>query len=601
MRSRVNKSCIFCVLMVFFCPAAIAVGRVIYVDADASGANDGSSWANAYKYLQDAIGSAESGDEIRVAQGIYKPDQGAGITPGDREATFRLKDGVAIKGGYAGFGQPDPNTRDIKRYETILSGDLNGDDGPNFSNYSENSYCVVYGRHPPVCPTAVLDGFTVRGANGTVGGGMYVTDATIKNCSIVENYVDSYGGGVASVGGGGGGQFVACTIRNNVAGLLGGGVYIYSSPKFINCLIVNNKAGEDGGGIYNRYSFPEILNCTISGNKADSGTGGGLCLSGGMTEIKNSILWDNTAGAEGQEIALLAPDVCTTTRLKVANSCIRGGQAEIYGDLGGVSWGDGIIEVAPLFVDANSGDYHLKSQGGRWDENDGRWMIDDVTSPCIDAGDLCTPIGHEPFPNGGRINMGAYGGTAEASKSYFGKPVCETIVAGDINGDCKVDFADLAIMASHWLKEDIPVNSNSVVKDGIEYYLETDRPFYRVGEKVLIMLKFTNVSEDYVDLKCGYYPDGCWVLLVITDETDNIIWVNFRCPPPGGGGTINLGPSQSSAEYREVWNIMHDNGTDRREDDFFVGPGSYKITADACTSFGSYKKVPVSVLIKVEP
>jgi hypothetical protein len=76
---------------------------------------------------------------------------------------------------------------------------------------------------------------------------------------------------------------------------------------------------------------------------------------------------------------------------------------------------------------------------------------DDVTSPCIDAGDPNSPVGEEPFPNGGRINMGAYGGTAEASKSYFGEPVCETIIAGDINGDCRVDSKDLAILAQHWL------------------------------------------------------------------------------------------------------------------------------------------------------
>jgi len=49
--------------------------------------------------------------------------------------------------------------------------------------------------------------------------------------------------------------------------------------------------------------------------------------------------------------------------------------------------------------------------------------------------------------------MGAYGGTAEASKSYFGEPVCETIVAGDINGDCKVNLIDFAFMAFHWLEE----------------------------------------------------------------------------------------------------------------------------------------------------
>ncbi len=79
-----------------------------------------------------------------------------------------------------------------------------------------------------------------------------------------------------------------------------------------------------------------------------------------------------------------------------------------------------------------------------------------MTSPCIDAGDPMSPIGHEPFPNGGIVNMGAYGGTAEASKSYFGEPVCETIVAGDIDGDCKVNLSDSAIMALHWLEDGRP-------------------------------------------------------------------------------------------------------------------------------------------------
>ena len=94
----------------------------------------------------------------------------------------------------------------------------------------------------------------------------------------------------------------------------------------------------------------------------------------------------------------------------------------------------------------------MKPQAGRWDPNIQSWVLDDVTSPRIDAGDPNSPIGHEPFPNGGIVNMGAYSGTAEASKSYFGKPVCKTIVASDINGDCKVDFLDLRLMALHWLE-----------------------------------------------------------------------------------------------------------------------------------------------------
>ncbi len=61
-----------------------------------------------------------------------------------------------------------------------------------------------------------------------------------------------------------------------------------------------------------------------------------------------------------------------------------------------------------------------------------------------------SPIGLEPFPNGGFVNMGAYGGTTQAGKTYFGRPACESIVAGDLNGDCQVDRADLDIMALHW-------------------------------------------------------------------------------------------------------------------------------------------------------
>jgi hypothetical protein len=134
--------------------------------------------------------------------------------------------------------------------------------------------------------------------------------------------------------------------------------------------------------------------------------------------------------------------------------------------------GIGNIAVDPCFVDpgcwdANgtpddpaddvwvAGDYHLKSQAGHWDADSADWVLDNVTSACIDAGDPNASISVEPFPNGGYVNLGIYGGTAEASRTYFGGPVCTTQVAGDINGDCKIDDLDLDIMLSHWLMEDI--------------------------------------------------------------------------------------------------------------------------------------------------
>jgi hypothetical protein len=234
---------------------------------------------------------------------------------------------------------------------------------------------------------------------------------------------------------------------------------VYSELLLVNNIITGNQAislyGPGGcGGISCYGGTTTIINNTILGNRADAyishaeqvpGEGSGICCSGNLTLI-SSIIWDNIYPAEDSTVQITHCD-------------IQGGWA-----------GVGNIDAEPCFAEAGywdpnetpddanddfwvDGEYHLKSQAGRWDANDGRWVIDEVTSPCIDAGDPMTPIGLEPFPNGGIINMGAYGGTSEASKSYFGKPSCETIIAGDINGDCKVNFLDFWLMALHWLEE----------------------------------------------------------------------------------------------------------------------------------------------------
>jgi hypothetical protein len=182
-----------------------------------------------------------------------------------------------------------------------------------------------------------------------------------------------------------------------------------------------------------------IKNCTI----ADIPDGIEI-LEGGTCTIENSILYHRASGI-----------VRSGATLNISYCDLEGGRDRIWGH-GTVNWGPGNIDTDPCFARLGDmqteGDYHLKSQAGRWDPNSQTWVQDNVTSTCIDAGDIHNPIGHEPFPNGGLINMGAYGRTAEASKSYFGRPVCETIVAGDINGDCKVNFKDFALMALHWLE-----------------------------------------------------------------------------------------------------------------------------------------------------
>jgi len=235
-----------------------------------------------------------------------------------------------------------------------------------------------------------------------------------------------------------------------------------SSPILTNCAFSGNWANNDGGGMFNNYSNPKVNNCTFRGNSSEN-NGGGMYNYGSGPKVNKCTMADNNA-ANGLAMACDSYQHRYPRTITMFNCIIWNGSDWLgnndnstirinYSDVQGGWPGEGNLNKDPCFTDPINNDYHLKSQAGRWDANSASWVKDDVTSHCIDAGDPASPIGLEPFPNGGIINMGAYGGTIEASKSYFGEPVCETIVAGDINGDCIVDFKDFAIMAFHWLEE----------------------------------------------------------------------------------------------------------------------------------------------------
>lgn len=171
-----------------------------------------------------------------------------------------------------------------------------------------------------------------------------------------------------------------------------------------------------------------MSNCTFAQNIAS--TGRTLrCRSYGQdypvtVSLTNCVLWSG-----GDEIRSLAGST-----VEIRYSDVQGGQAGIHDPCETITWGQGNIDVDPGFADpgywdANEtlddpnddffveGDYHLKSEVGRWNPNGGRWVEDDVTSPCIDTGDPNSDVLGEVWPHGGRINMGAYGGTREASLS----------------------------------------------------------------------------------------------------------------------------------------------------------------------------------------
>ncbi len=358
---RTSIASIACLLAL---SGAVQAQLTWHVDDDAALGGDGLGWDTSFRYLQDALWVATVGDEIRVAGGIYKPDQDeAGLaTPGERKSTFQLVNGVRLYGGYAGLADPNhPDQRNFELYRSTLSGDLAGNDSPGFGNYDENSHQVVTGS---ACDeTAVLDGFTVSAgnANGPVpydrGGGVYTSagSPTLTSCTVTLNRA----GGLWSLGAGiccmddsspaisdctisdnrartffsmGGGLYCSfsnprltnCVIRGNSA-QVGGGINLFvSDPTLIDCLIIDNRTIRySGGGIDAFTSLAVFERCTIENNSATSG-GGVSCQSGGPTFISCRIVGNSATGTGG---GVRLVDNCTPWFI----NCLISGNSAVEG------------------------------------------------------------------------------------------------------------------------------------------------------------------------------------------------------------------------------------------------------------------------------
>ncbi len=264
-----------------------------YVKSTAAGANNGTSWTNAYTDLQSALTNASvvSGDQIWVAAGTYKPTSGT-----DRTASFVMKSGVEILGGFPNTGNPTLADRDWAANPTILSGNI-GDQGLS----TDNSYHVIFNNFTsgsPLGGTAALDGFTITGgyANSAAphcyGGGMYnlYASPTVTHCIFSANTV------VRSIATSGEGR--------------GGGMYnSASAPSVTYCTFSGNEAraanssGQNyGGGMYNSGSTMTVSNCTFTGNttpNSDEDTyGGGMCNES-MTITINDCTFSGNAACYG--------------------------------------------------------------------------------------------------------------------------------------------------------------------------------------------------------------------------------------------------------------------------------------------------------------
>jgi hypothetical protein len=423
----------------------------LYVDGAAPSGGDGTSWASALRDLKIATEMAYASDgavrEIRVAGGTYTPDLGSG----DRSQSLLLPTGCAIRGGYAGHAASDPDARDVRLYPTTLSGDLLGDDGPHFTNVTDNSYHVVFADAPDAAAT--LDGFTIRGGNDageptlllSGGGGLLVASGqpTVSHCTFTGNS-----------GGRGGGVWIeegtarldACRFaRNRTTVEAGGGVCVqYGSSTLTNCLFSGNGAVLGGGGLQLFYASGTIGSCTFTGNSA--GGGGALNLrKNSSATLDNCVLWGDSA-PQGAEIRILAVAGEPVSTVAVVHSDVAGGQAGVLVQPGSsLNWGAGNLTppADPLFVNAPADDLRLAAD-----------------SPCIDAGDPA----FMPLPNerdfDGRLRIWDGDGNGspilDMGAYEFGAPRCR----GDFNLDGALNSQDFFDFLGAFFKNDASADFN---------------------------------------------------------------------------------------------------------------------------------------------
>ncbi len=288
MYQRANLRVLLVIFAFFtaFGACEMAAGKIIYVDEIAAGANDGSSWDDAYNFLQDALADANDSEkpvEIRLAQGSYSPDEDILNPEGtaERQATFQLINGVSLKGGYAGFGTADPNTRDVVLFETALVGEIRQ---TGFGG--GNSYHVVTGGGTD--ETAVLDGLIIAGGNA---------DGPRLGREPEYDYQFRYGGGLYNDAGSP--TLIDCVFTDNSAYMGGGAMFNTngSSPALTNCIFDWNSA-VDGCGIYNLNSNPILTGCVFSMNIAQN-NGGGMYNEQSSPTLTDCVFIDNSGSYGG--------------------------------------------------------------------------------------------------------------------------------------------------------------------------------------------------------------------------------------------------------------------------------------------------------------
>ena len=362
--------------------AAPAAGDIVFVNASQllpDAFQTGGSWATAFDTLQEGLAAAISGDEVWVAQGTYKPTTGT-----DRNATFALKSGVKLYGGFE-VGDTLLSQQDAAGNPTILSGEIGG------ASTSDNSLHVVTGAG--MSASTLLDGFRIEKGNADNGNGagatLTGTGMTVRNCTFANNLSGSGSGlfcngalrivgctfeGNTSTGGGAAirattssPRIVGCGFFDNHStsvGTTGGAVFLFecANATVANCVFAGNSSPTIGGALGSNSSTTTIDHCTFVGNA--SGDGGAIDIGGtavGLMSVSNSIFSDNDGGAN--------EDIAPGGVIPTVQFCLIGGA---------FAGGLGCFDADPVFEDVDGAD----GVAGTSDDD----LRLHRASPCVDAG-----------------------------------------------------------------------------------------------------------------------------------------------------------------------------------------------------------------------
>ena len=485
---------VFIFALICFLPVLSSEAAIITVDDD--GPAD-------FNSIQEAINSSQDGDSIVVEPGTYYENvvfNNKAVTLTSTEPDNSSIVGSTIITAISGYSV----SFDVNEVsDSVLRG---------FTVTGRGVYCYS-GTTPTISKNIIRDCLTwgIYGQENTFGvvkaapiisgntisgnkGGIAYCDGPIVGNVISENVFNSsgtiHGGGLSYCYG----EISDNIISYNYSSFRGGGCYDCRG-EISNNIILGNASVNAGGGL---CACPgDIYNNIIAGNKCDY-SGGGLYTCGSEGGIFNNTIVGNFAGdkggALGQCPGIVKNNIIAYNRASQIGgisgysensyNCFWVNRGYNFGD--GATIGPGDIIDNPLFAidgywDTNGtftdesddfwvdGDYHLQSEAGRWDPNQQSWpyfgsglgwVQDDLTSPCVDAGDPNSALVAELWPHGNRVNIGAYGNTAQASWS-----LSNVGNVADFNYDGWVDYRDLTLLTGKWLWQKVLL-AEDINRDG---------------------------------------------------------------------------------------------------------------------------------------